>query len=324
MSVIFLRRRKLGRTSTREIASAVSALLPNVECKVIRNWKPEYDAPPSPVDWLVRWGCTSDYGVPAERTLNTSESIHWCSDKRQGRLDMQAAGVPVPRSFDPREIFASFEDGHEGDFYVAAEEAGLDKEYVLRPAAHAQGRNILYGTLAEISDNLDSLYHGARRLYDLFLDGYLSYKIDKVAEYRVFVCQNRAVWVTKKTPGNPDDVAWNVAQGGRFDNVRWDDWNTKVIDAALKAAKISGTDFCGVDVMVDGDGYPYVLEVNSAPSQTSPYRQSCVGKVIACIVRSGSKQPMPDIEWNARRTYKSYIHPAVRQEDGGVSSTSST
>lgn len=299
MSVIFLRRRKLGRTSTREIALAISALLPNVECKVIRNWKPEYDTPPSPVDWLVRWGCTSDYGVPAERTLNTSESIHWCSDKRAGRLLMQAAGVPVPESWSAE------------DFCNLA----VDGSFVLRPDRHSQGRQLYTGNYTEIKEVIQ--YRGLHT-------GYVSRLINKVAEYRVFVIQNRVAWVTKKTPANPNEVAWNVARGGRFDNVRWDDWNTKVIDAALKAAKISGTDFCGVDVMVEGDGSPYVLEVNSAPSQTSPYRQSCVGKAIAYIVHSGSKQPMPDVEWNARRTYKSYIHPAVRQEDGGVSSPSST
>ena len=124
----------------------------------------------------------------------------------------------------------------------------------------------------------------------------------------MFVCQNRAVWVAKKTPGNPDDVAWNVAQGGRFDNVRWGDWPMAVVVEAMKAAKVSGTDFCGVDVMVDADGNPYVLEVNSAPSQTSPYRQQCVAKAFDYIVTNG-KQHFDDVE-NVQR-WRDAIHPAL-------------
>lgn len=313
MTAVILRRRKLGRGSVRGI---VAASIKGV--RQVRNWVNSDWPEPQRLDThgpitIFRWGCTSNVDK-SSIVVNSAAAIHWCGNKRQGRLDMQAAGVPVPRTFDPREVLASFEDGHEGDFCAAAEEAGLDKEYVLRPATHAQGRNLLYGTLAEISANLDSLYHGARRLHDLFLDGYLSYKIDKVAEYRVFVCQNRAVWVAKKTPGNPEQVAWNVAQGGRFDNVRWGDWPLSVVKAALAAAKVAapkGLTFCGVDVMVDADGKPYVLEVNSAPSQTSEYRQRCVAKAFDYIITNG-KEHFLDVEDGPRRTYKSYIHPAVR------------
>lgn len=307
MTDVILRRRKLGRGSTRGIAAACVANL-----GVVRSW---VDSFPADTRLVFRWGCTSN--VPDGATVvNSAKSIHWCSDKRQGRLDMQAAGVPVPKTFDPRIILASFGDGHEGDFGEAAAEAGLDKEYVLRPRHHSQGCNILYGTLASIDDNLNQLYQGARRLYDEFLDGYLSYKIDKVAEYRVMVVCNRVVWVAQKTPGNPDQVAWNVAQGGRFDNVRWDSWPMAVVKAALKAAKVSGCDFCGVDVMVDAEGNPFVLEINSAPSQTSPYRQRCVAKAFDHIVSAGEACHFDDVADGPRRTYKSYIHPAVRENHG--------
>ena len=61
----------------------------------------------------------------------------------------------------------------------------------------------------------------------------------------------------------------------------------------MAAAKVSGCDFCGVDVMVDADGKAYVLEVNSAPSQTSEYRQGCVAKAFDYIVQNG-KTPITD------------------------------
>lgn len=284
MNAIILRRRKLGRGSALGIS-----LFSTTGIKQVRNW---CDPIPAQTDYVFRWGCTSDVSIPGMGVqvtiVNTARAIHWCSDKRQGRLDMQAAGVPVPKTW--------------GTWMEMAADSP-DRAVVLRPCQHAQGRNLF-------------VFHGRDRALAAKCrelgSFYLSELTDKVAEYRVFVCQNRAVWVAKKTPGNPEQVAWNVAQGGRFDNVRWGDWPLAVVKAALAAAKVSGTDFSGVDVMVDGEGNPYVLEVNSAPSQTSPYRQSCVAKAFDYIVRNG-KEHFPDVADSANRTYKSYIHPAVQE-----------
>lgn len=284
MTAVILRRRKLGRTSCREVARMAGMT-------VLRHWResdwrvlgPRLEE--SPV--IFRWGCTASLREVDCTVVNTAEAISWCSNKRQGRLDMQSAQVPVPATF--------------GTLNDWARGRVKGKKYVLRPKQHAQGRNLLVAEkLGEMADFVEQ-----------FPEFYISELINKVAEYRVFVCQNRVVWVAQKTPGNPEDVAWNVARGGRFDNVQWSNWNTKVLDAALKAAKVSTTDFCGVDVMVCAEGLPYVLEVNSAPSQTSPYRQQCVAKAFDYIVTNG-KEHFDDVQWNPRRTWKSYIHPAVR------------
>lgn len=293
MTSIILRRRKLGRGSATGIANfSTTGIIP------IRNWTDEF---PEQVGFVFRWGCTSD--TPESATVvNTARSIHWCSDKRQGRLDMQAAGVSVPKTW-----------GNYRDWYSG--EGGI-VDIVLRPKTHAQGRNLL---VLPASD--DDRVTKAAAFQQKHGSIYVSVLINKVAEYRVFVCQNRAVWVARKTPGNPEDVAWNVARGGRFDNVRWDSWPLPVIKAALAAAKVSGTDFCGVDVMVDAEDKPYVLEVNSAPSQTSEYRQKCVAKAFDYIVTNG-KDHFPDVSDGTRRTYKSYIHPALRENNEQVPSNS--
>ena len=204
---------------------------------------------------------------------------------------MQAAGVPVPKSWTTKSFFLGA---------LAEELDGLADRYVMRMESHSQGRFMVVGSVGEI------LSSAAEQLD--YMHGYVSELINKVAEYRVFVCQNRAVWVARKTPGNPEDVAWNVARGGRFDNVRWGDWPPQVIKAALAAARVSGTDFSGVDVMVDAEGNPYVLEVNSAPSQTSEYRQACVAKAFTYIVRNG-KAHFPDPD--NFESWKSVIHPAL-------------
>lgn len=296
MTAIILRRRKLGRTSCREIAAASTTGI-----SVVRNWRQlDLRRVRQAPKYLFRWGCTStwdgprrhedgDYGSYVTETVNSSESIHWCSNKKQGRLDMQAAGMPVPKTW---------ENVHE---------MNTAHSVVWRPSQHSQGRDLFLYNPALPNDRgmlVDRCHRQGLGQY------YISEFINKVAEYRVFVCQNRVVWVAKKTPGNPDQVAWNVAQGGRFDNVRWGEWNMDVVDAALQAARVSGTDFCGVDVMVDAEGMPYVLEVNSAPSQTSPYRQSCVAKAFDYIVRNG-KQHFPNVE---AESWRDVIHPALLGE----------
>lgn len=290
MTSIILRRRKLGRGSSRGIANFSTTGI-----YTVRNWKVrDIPAGVTTDGFVFRWGCTSNvpYAYRNRQIVNTAESIHWCSDKRQGRLDMQEGGVSVPETWCNSDFFDEVRHG----------------VFIVRPVRHSQGRNLHFGT--------QQVLKGSLLMYSA---GYVSRLIHKVAEYRVFVCQNRVAWVAKKTPGNPDDVAWNVARGGRFDNVRWDDWPKDIIIQALKAAKVSGCDFCGVDVMVDADGKAYVLEVNSAPSQTSEYRQSCVAKCFDYIVMNG-KQHFEDVVDSPRRTWKSYIHPAVRTNDGQVPS----
>lgn len=289
---IILRRRKLGRGSATGIANfSTTGITP------IRNWTDEF---PEQVGFVFRWGCTSN--TPESATVvNSASSIHWCSDKRQGRLDMQAAGVSVPQTWGSFPEFCS-DYGASNDLPIGV---------IVRPIRHAQGRHLATPTVLR----------GVEQALIDFGGGYISELINKVAEYRVFVVQNRVGWVARKTPGNPEDVAWNVARGGRFDNVRWSDWPKAVIVEALKAAKVSGCDFCGVDVMVDAEGKAYVLEVNSAPSQTSEYRQRCVAKCFDYIVTHG-KEHFPDVEPGPRRTWKSYIHPALRENDGQISSSS--
>lgn len=282
MSAVILRRRKLGRGSALGIQQ-----FSNKGLVQVRNWADDF---PEGRLTVFRWGCTSN--VPeGSVVVNEAKAIHWCSNKKQGRLDMQAAGVPVPQTWGTWMEFVA---------------DNPDRMVVLRPSSHAQGRNLFVfnGRDRELAAKCSQLG-----------EFYISSLVNKVAEYRVFVCQNRAVWVAKKTPGNPEQVAWNVAQGGRFDNVRWGDWPLPVVKAALAAAKVSGTDFCGVDVMVDAEGLPYVLEVNSAPSQTSEYRQRCVAKAFDYIIDNG-KAHFPDVADGPRRTYKSYIHPTVRGNDG--------
>ena len=124
----------------------------------------------------------------------------------------------------------------------------------------------------------------------------------------------RVVTVAKKTPGNPKQVAWNVAQGGRFDVVPWGQWPLEACRVAVQAANsIPHLDFTGVDVMLDDSGKAYVIELNSAPSLPSlsdgsvSYRQKCMAKAFKWMLTEG-KEHM-SVEHN--NGWRGYIHPAI-------------
>jgi hypothetical protein len=284
-----LRRRKLGRTSAREIARGSSQGI-----VVYRNDGRKYNhvtnkyeripgGLPHQVDYVFRWGCTSVVNGNGQ-VVNKSAAISAVGDKRAFRKMTADAGL-APKT------------------WLSVNEEGIVYPVVLRRSTHAQGRNL------HVCNNIQELRSAAAR----YGEGnyYISALIQKVSEYRVAVVSGRVCWVAKKTPSNPNAVAWNVAQGGRFDNVPWSDWPLKAVKVAIQAFKMTELDFGGVDVMLDAQGNVFVLEINSAPSQTSPYRQSCFTKCFDYIVQFG-KDHIPLTEEPGG--WKKFIHPALSNE----------
>lgn len=280
-----IRRKGLGMSSAKGIAEF---------SKTGINWVRSDKVLP-PDDLYIRWGCTTN--VPTKNVLNTANAIHQVNDKRAFRMTLDDDEL-CPKTWDKLGKWAQYVDP-----LMFIEEEGhlpLKEPYIVRRATHAQGRNL--HTCTDTGEVAKWCQHYGEGNY------YISEFIDKVAEYRVAVVQGRAVWVAQKTPGNPNDVAWNVAKGGRFDNVRWDAWPLKAVRVAIEAFNLTTLDFGGVDVMVDADGEAYILEINSAPSLTSPYRQLCFAKAFDYII-TNNKERIPLID--ERGGYLKFIHPAV-------------
>lgn len=292
---IILRRRKLGRTSCKEIAA-----LSKTGIVAVRNDQ----AFPEGHNLVFRWGTTSN--LPYKATVvNEASAIHWVADKANSRKLMADAGLS-PRtwlSFNQFDEDMLGGDHEEGFVFCTDGEEDKNISFIVRPNVHAQGKNVHHcKTPYEVS--LECGVYGEGHYY-------ISEFIDKKSEFRVFVVSGRVACVAKKTPADEKAIAWNVAQGGRFDNVRWGDWPLEAVRVAIEAFKMSGLDFGGVDVMVDADGKAYVLEINSAPSLTSPYRQECMAKCFDYIVENGKGH----IETGDEGTWRAYVHPAVAKKD---------
>lgn len=298
MTLMILRRKGLGLGSAKGMKAYSEGRIDYVRNDKQRqaNW--------DGVTGIIRWGCTSsiDYGLIANRgvtIINTSEAIHRVNHKSSFAKVFGDAGLGP-------ECFLDF------DSWWNSEGLEEDRKYILRPGKHAQGRNLHVLTIGE---------GAASTAEELFLryqgDAYTRPFVDKVAEYRVYVMCGKVFTVAKKTPANPSAVAWNVAQGGRFDVVSWGDWPLAACEVAVKAFHLSGLHFSGVDVMVDADGKAYVIELNSAPSLPAlsdgsvSYRQKVMAKAFMYH---------EDIGWDnlpigSFRSYRECIHPSCLSEE---------
>ncbi len=276
MMTYLFRRKGLGKSSCQGIVTASK--------QGILAYRNDESVPAHPDTLCIRWGCTAT--VPTKNILNKAKAIHWVSDKSGSRKALQELDPTlVPKTWFSLGDFMSDDD----PFPV-----------IVRPAKHAQGKQLWF---CEDIDELEIAIIDAGKGY------YISQFIDKVAEYRIFVVSNRVVCVASKKP--PEDhtvIAWNVAQGGSFSNVKWSEWPREAIRKAIVAMDYSGLDFGGVDIMVDKEGESYILEINSACSLTSPYRQQCFAKAFDYIITNGKdKFPLP----TEYKNLSSIIHPAI-------------
>jgi glutathione synthase/RimK-type ligase-like ATP-grasp enzyme len=272
MNVIF-RRPKLGRTSCREIAKYMDETI--VRCHGKKRPVP-YGG-----NYLFRWGCTANV-PPGYEVVNSAKAIHLVNDKHTFRKMLDEEELCTPTWLT---MHAEIPDA----YYPV----------IVRPRNHSRGKDLYY-----CKDRGEMIAAAEKCGFKYYINQY----VDKVAEYRVFVVSGRVVCVAEKTPANPDDIAWNVAQGGRFDVLNWDDWPLQAVRKSIEAFNMSGLNFGGVDVMTDVGGTSHVIEINSAPSLTSPYRQQCMAKGFNYIIEHG-KRTIPLTK--EKGGYRKFIHPAV-------------
>ena len=88
------------------------------------------------------------------------------------------------------------------------------------------------------------------------------------------------------------------------------EWPLEACRLGVEAALAIGLDFSGIDIIAKGDQYS-VLELNSAPSLTSPYRQQVFAKVFDYMVTTDSKETIPLTNTPG---YQRYLHPALEKQ----------
>jgi len=297
MTLLFVRRRNLGRASGRGVRHSMEH--PSATWKSWQNrfFPPGIDL--TQVRYVMRWGCTSHLPLRLPdhiSILNQSGAIHRVNNKMQFALSMTSM---------PSVMSLTTIGG-----YGTEVPQGLDGNWVLRPSSHAQGRSLWVCSGTEgLRSKLESTGLQATGWYARPL-------IPKAREVRVYVLQGRVVCVAEKIPEDREAVAWNHARGATFVNLRWGDWPLDACREAVNVFPHTGLHFAGVDLMQHRDtGVWYTIEVNSAPSMPpnedgSPsYRQRCLAKGLDYHMRKGLDICPEDVV--EEEGWREYIHPGV-------------
>lgn len=184
-----------------------------------------------------------ELGVPV---YNDARAIERTVDKAMTSFLLYRAGIATPRTW----VCESEEQARA----FIRRETGRGRELVLKPLFGSQGKGLR--RLKGEADLPDMVEYGAVYYLQEFIDS----GEGRWHDWRVFVIGGRACaamvrhgahWIT------------NRAQGARCEQAVLEGESVRL---AEDAARIIGIDYAGVDLIRDGDGRWYVVEVNGIPA----------------------------------------------------------
>jgi glutathione synthase/RimK-type ligase-like ATP-grasp enzyme len=217
----------------------------------------------TPSDYsLIRWGATrfSELDRLTDSVLNRSDAIAFNIRKDLAHKKMLEAGVSSPL------MWSTFQEARR-----QSRELGCD--FLRRKKHHTQGKDILR------VKPTDHLPHNRRH-------GYYTQLLEKTAEFRLHIFQDRCIGIAQKVKregDTPNPLIWNFENG-------WDLVYTpreereaaiphyrEMVAESSKAVKALSLDFGAVDLIMVG-AKPYILEVNTAPklAQTKRYSKAFI------------------------------------------------
>lgn len=223
---------------------------------------------------LVRWD--SRAAMRADRDINPREAVLLSRNKKESRL---ALGALAPRTW----IWY-------GD---------LNYPCLIRPKRHYAAHKFF--VCQNALEARRAIRQCGRRRW------YASPIINKEQEYRIFAFQDHAIKVVRRFHDNPQEVAWNIANGGRSVRVKHDSWPLPSVKATILAGRALGLGWYAADVIVDAQGKSFVLEANTAPGLD---RDNTIKHFAELFSWAGTHEPPPanNLEGD---TWEDLIHPAL-------------
>lgn len=182
-----------------------------------------------------------DIGVPV---INSARTVELCVDKAATSFALARANIPTPPTWTVQSEHAAHQ--------IVRREAARGP-LVLKPLFGAQGFGL---KLIRREEDLPP-FHEVEGVY--YLQRFVAVERNGFRDMRLFVSHGKVIaamtrhskhWIT------------NVKLGARPEWLEPDD---SMIDLALRSSAAVGADFAGVDIILDADNAPQVLEVNSMP-----------------------------------------------------------
>ena len=214
-----------------------------------------YDSSVDDTDILIRWGQYGRFPLKeGAKAINTAKSIQLGSNKLLTRKTLQENNVSVAKSW------FSIQD--------VLNDSNVRYPLIGRPETHTQGQNV------EFINNEQELLRST--------SAYWAEYIAKEKEYRVYVFGGKVLNVVEKIPQDSSAIAWNHALGATFNDLDYGQYPENILVEAIKAAKVVGQYFSGVDIMVK-DGIPYILELNSSLALSNRHRVNVFAKAFKYV-----------------------------------------
>lgn len=197
---------------------------------------------------IVRLDVLHALSMMGVTVYNDGRAVERTVDKAMTSILLHHHGVPTPSTW----VCESRE--HAQAVYLRETMAG--RPLVIKPLFGSQGlgvRKLESGMSFPVpmEMHVDGLY---------YLQSYIDSGEGAWHDHRVFVIDGKAVGAMVR-----HGSSWvnNVAQGGRCEYLAPEG---DIAELALAAARAVDIDYCGVDIIRDGAGRLYVLEVNSIPA----------------------------------------------------------
>lgn len=171
---------------------------------------------------------------------------------------------------------------------------------IVRPKRHFAGHEF------HVVENLGQLRWA---ISSCGLGWYASPVLDKALEFRVYVLQGHAVSVSKRKVENPDQIAWNVAQGASMFKMKRANWPIPVVKKAIAAAEALSLKWAAVDVCVTKGDEIVVFEANTAPGLVA--KAKSIPLIAKAFAYADTHRELAVSNFDGARVWKSLLHPGL-------------
>lgn len=183
--------------------------------------------------------------------VNDYDAMETASNKFATAIKLRKNGIPSPKT----SLVTN-----EQSIPIALKEVGNKFPVIIKTIKGSKGIGVMK---VESQESLTSVLQGLWKLEgDLILQEYL--KIDY--DIRSIVVDNEIIASVKRLSSNKGDFRTNKSLGNETEPYKLSEDEKKFV---LRAHKASGLYWSGVDHVLDNDGVPQLLEINSSPGTSS-------------------------------------------------------